>query len=48
MQIMCHEVVIEDTDIAKAILEYISIHLIETLILGTPTRGGIIVRYNIF
>ncbi|XP_015575800.1 U-box domain-containing protein 35 isoform X2 [Ricinus communis] len=42
--IKCHEIVIEDVDIPKAILEYVSTHLIENLILGTPTRGGIIAR----
>ncbi|XP_050212132.1 U-box domain-containing protein 35-like isoform X2 [Mercurialis annua] len=42
--IKCREVVVEDTDIPKAIVDYASANLIETLILGTPTRGGIIVR----
>ncbi|XP_020540934.1 U-box domain-containing protein 52 isoform X2 [Jatropha curcas] len=37
--IKCQEVIVDDTDITKAIVEYATSHVIETLILGAPTRG---------
>lgn len=41
-QIHCHDVVIEDTDITKAITEYISHTAIENLVLGAPTKHAFI------
>ncbi|KAJ9176000.1 hypothetical protein P3X46_014494 [Hevea brasiliensis] len=42
--IRCNDVVVEDVDISKAIIDYAASHVIETLILGAPTRGGLLVR----
>ncbi|KAF2319278.1 hypothetical protein GH714_014383 [Hevea brasiliensis] len=42
--IRCKEVVVEDVDVSKAIIDYAASHIIETLILGATTRGGLIVR----
>lgn len=39
-QIQCLDVVLEDTDIAKALTEYVSYAAIETLVLGAPTKHG--------
>nr|XP_011467515.1 PREDICTED: U-box domain-containing protein 35-like [Fragaria vesca subsp. vesca] len=38
--IQCLDVVLEDTDIAKALTEYVSYAAIETLVLGAPTKHG--------
>lgn len=41
-QILCKEVLLDDTDIAKAIIEGISSYSIELLILGAPSRSGLV------
>ena len=35
------EVILEDTDISKALLDYISKNLINSIVLGAATRSGI-------
>ncbi|XP_057415973.1 U-box domain-containing protein 52-like isoform X2 [Lotus japonicus] len=40
--ILCKEVLLDDTDIAKAIIEGISSYSIELLILGAPSRSGLV------
>ncbi|KAG5222000.1 U-box domain-containing protein [Salix suchowensis] len=38
--ISCKDVMLEDTDVAKALTEYVAQTLIETLIVGGSTKGG--------
>ncbi|KAH8481334.1 hypothetical protein H0E87_028992 [Populus deltoides] len=38
--ISCKDVTLEDTDVAKALIEYVTQTLIETLIVGGSTKGG--------
>lgn len=45
-QITSNEIIMEDTDIAKALIDYVSSSSIEILVLGAPTKGGFI-RYVI-
>ncbi|XP_047315319.1 U-box domain-containing protein 35-like [Impatiens glandulifera] len=40
------DVVLEDTDIAKGLVEYISYAAIENLVLGSPSRHGFIRRFK--
>ncbi|CAL1385308.1 unnamed protein product [Linum trigynum] len=38
--IQCHDVVLEDSDVAKALIEYTNQMVIETLVLGATSKGG--------
>ncbi|KAG4202566.1 hypothetical protein ERO13_A05G345836v2 [Gossypium hirsutum] len=40
--ITSNEIIMEDTDIAKALIDYVSSSSIEILVLGAPTKGGFI------
>lgn len=40
-QVICKEIVLEDTDVARAILGFVSDAAIEKLILGAP-KGGLV------
>ncbi|XP_070047930.1 U-box domain-containing protein 52-like isoform X2 [Nicotiana tomentosiformis] len=40
--VQCHDVVLDDTDVVKAIVEYVNRTGIEVLILGATTRGGLL------
>ncbi|CAK7339801.1 unnamed protein product [Dovyalis caffra] len=42
----CLDVVLESTDIAKAITEYVSHAAIEILVLGTPSRSGFMRKFK--
>ncbi|CAI8594612.1 unnamed protein product [Vicia faba] len=44
--IQCREVLLEDTDISKALIDCISTHCIELLVLGAASRGGIVRRFR--
>ncbi|KAK9097594.1 hypothetical protein Sjap_023091 [Stephania japonica] len=44
--IQCQDVVLEDNDIAKAIIEYVSHTAIENLIIGAPSRNAFIRRFK--
>ncbi|KAA3464094.1 U-box domain-containing protein 35-like isoform X3 [Gossypium australe] len=44
--ITSNEIILEDTDIAKALIDYVSSSSIEILVLGAPTKGGIIRRFR--
>ncbi|KAH0646980.1 hypothetical protein KY284_034864 [Solanum tuberosum] len=44
--IQCHDVVLEDADVVKAIIEYINRTAIEVLILGAAAKGGLL-RFKI-
>jgi len=41
-QIQCKEVILEDMDIAKGLIEGISKYSIELLVLGAPSRSGLV------
>jgi len=41
-QIQCREVLLEDMDVSKALLENITVNSIEFLVLGAPSRGGLV------
>ncbi|XP_043811418.1 U-box domain-containing protein 52 isoform X3 [Manihot esculenta] len=45
--IQCKDVVLEDTDIAKAIIEYASHAAIETLIVGASNKTGFLRRFKV-
>lgn len=47
LQIKCNELLLEDTDIPKALTECISTHSIELLVLGACSKGGIVRYVNI-
>ncbi|KAG4151745.1 hypothetical protein ERO13_D04G085300v2 [Gossypium hirsutum] len=44
--ITSNEIILEDTDIAKALIDYVSSSSIEILVLGAPTKGGFIRRFR--
>ncbi|XP_020600056.1 U-box domain-containing protein 52-like [Phalaenopsis equestris] len=44
--IHCKDVVLEDTDVAKAIVEFVSQAAIEKLVVGAPSKGGFIRRFK--
>uniref|UniRef100_A0A2N9FR19 RING-type E3 ubiquitin transferase n=1 Tax=Fagus sylvatica TaxID=28930 RepID=A0A2N9FR19_FAGSY len=44
--IKCNEVIIEDLDIAKALVDYTSANSVEILVLGAPSRGGLVRRFK--
>lgn len=46
-QIQCLDVLLEDTDVVKALTEYVSYAAIENLVLGAPAKHGFI-RYICF
>lgn len=39
-QINCHDVVLEDTDVARGIVQYVTETAIEILIIGAGSKGG--------
>ncbi|KAK8598032.1 hypothetical protein V6N13_095424 [Hibiscus sabdariffa] len=41
-----NEIILEDTDIAKALVDYVSSASIEVMVLGTPTKGGFVRRFR--
>ena len=43
-QIQCQDVVIEDTDIVRAMIQFVTESAIEVLVLGAASRGGFL-RY---
>ncbi|KAK3015905.1 hypothetical protein RJ639_007641 [Escallonia herrerae] len=45
--IHCLDIILEDTDIAKALTEYVSYAAIENLVLGASSRHGFIRRFKI-
>ncbi|KAI9124612.1 hypothetical protein K1719_004534 [Acacia pycnantha] len=44
--VQCKEVLLEDTDIAKALIECVSGYSVELLVLGAPSRSGIVRRFR--
>ncbi|CAI8619652.1 unnamed protein product [Vicia faba] len=44
--IVCKEVLLEDLDIAKGIIEGITTYSIELLVLGSPSRSGLVRRFR--
>lgn len=41
-QVHCNDIILEDTDIPKAIIEFVSNAAIEKLVLGAPSRSGFV------
>ncbi|KAK7251468.1 hypothetical protein RIF29_34699 [Crotalaria pallida] len=44
--IQCNEIVLEDTDIPKALVESITTYSIEIMVLGAPSRSGLVRRFR--
>ncbi|KAK9281671.1 hypothetical protein L1049_004575 [Liquidambar formosana] len=44
--IQCNEVILEDMDISKAIIDYISHQTIETLVVGCASKNGFVKRFK--
>ncbi|PPR92658.1 hypothetical protein GOBAR_AA28018 [Gossypium barbadense] len=44
--IKCNEVILEGTDISKALIDYVSSFPVETLVLGAPSRSGFVRRFR--
>ncbi|XP_027359119.1 U-box domain-containing protein 52-like [Abrus precatorius] len=44
--IQCKEVLLEDTDVSKALIDSISTYSIELLVLGAPSKGGLVRRFR--
>ncbi|XP_022731482.1 U-box domain-containing protein 35-like [Durio zibethinus] len=44
--IKCNEIILEDTDITKALIDYVSSSSIETLVLGAPSKSGFVRRFR--
>ncbi|XP_034699939.1 U-box domain-containing protein 52-like [Vitis riparia] len=44
--IQCNEVILEDTDITKAIINFVTASSIEILVVGAPSRSGFIRRFK--
>ncbi|KAJ6383195.1 hypothetical protein OIU77_031588 [Salix suchowensis] len=44
--INCKDVILEDTDVAKALIEYVTQTAIETLIVGASAKGGFLRRFK--
>ena len=42
VKIQCLDVILEDTDVVKALTEYVSYSAIENLVLGAPSKHGFI------
>ncbi|KVH95617.1 hypothetical protein Ccrd_002339 [Cynara cardunculus var. scolymus] len=41
-EIKSHEVVLEDTDVVKALVEFVTRSIIEVLVIGAPAKGGLL------
>lgn len=39
-QVHCKDILLEDTDVAKAIVEFVSQSAIEKLVIGASPKGG--------
>ncbi|KAK3031320.1 hypothetical protein RJ639_035226, partial [Escallonia herrerae] len=46
LQVQCQDVVLEDTDVVKALAEYVSQSGIEVLVLGAAPKGGLLKRFK--
>ncbi|GMG99269.1 hypothetical protein Nepgr_001109 [Nepenthes gracilis] len=42
--ITCEEIILEDTDIPKALIEYVTINLFDIVVLGASSRNGLVSR----
>ncbi|KAI4376846.1 hypothetical protein MLD38_014559 [Melastoma candidum] len=40
-EIQCNEIILEETDISRAIVDYVSMNSIEVLVVGAPSRSGL-------
>ncbi|CAN1262740.1 U-box domain-containing protein 34 [Linum perenne] len=46
-EVKAFEVLVEDTDIPKAIINYCVTNVVEVLVHGTPSRGGLVRRFKL-
>ncbi|KAL5699759.1 non-specific serine/threonine protein kinase [Ranunculus cassubicifolius] len=44
--VQCRDIVLEDVDVAKALIEYVSHSAIETLVVGAPAKSGFLKRFK--
>ncbi|KAE9607621.1 putative rossmann-like alpha/beta/alpha sandwich protein [Lupinus albus] len=44
--IQCQEVLLEDTDVTKALIESVTTYSIELLVLGAPSKSGLVRRFR--
>ncbi|KAJ7966029.1 Protein kinase domain [Quillaja saponaria] len=45
--IQCKDIILEDADVAKALIEYVSLTAIEHLVLGSTTKSGLLRRFKL-
>jgi len=45
VQIQCQDVLLEESDVAKALVEYVNQAAIEVLVVGSSSKGGFL-RYK--
>ncbi|KAJ7958636.1 Protein kinase domain [Quillaja saponaria] len=45
--IQCRDIILEDADVAKALIEYVSYSAIEHLVLGSTTKTGLLRRFKV-
>ncbi|KAI3728256.1 hypothetical protein L6452_16889 [Arctium lappa] len=45
-EIKSHEVVLEDTDVVKALIEFVTRSIVEVLVIGAPAKGGLLKRFK--
>ncbi|KAJ9549863.1 hypothetical protein OSB04_022406 [Centaurea solstitialis] len=45
-QIKSHEVALEDTDVVKALVEFVTRSIVEVLVIGAPAKGGLLKRFK--
>lgn len=45
MQVVCKDVILEDDDIARGVIEYATQNGVEKLVLGSNSRNGFSSRY---
>lgn len=45
-EIQSQEVLLEDTDVVKGLVEFVTRSIVEVLIIGTPSKGGLLKRFK--
>lgn len=41
-QVTCNEVILEEAEISKTLINYVNKNVIDSLVLGAPSRTGIV------
>ncbi|KAL7246674.1 hypothetical protein ACSBR2_001725 [Camellia fascicularis] len=44
--IKCNEIILEDMDVAKALCDYVRVNLIDTLVVGAPSKNSFVRRFK--